>query len=115
MGMVGNHRHSRVLVSAVLFCSLLNAQSPRVHNAAELQAALKKLTVLGSALLVAAHPDDENTAFLATMTQGRLYRAAYLAMTRGEGGQNRMRASRWGVSVNVCGRNSDVQIRVHQH
>ncbi|MBI3006063.1 MAG: PIG-L family deacetylase [Ignavibacteriales bacterium] len=72
----------------VSFISLLTSQEPRVLNSAEIKLALKRLTVLGSSLFVAAHPDDENTAFLATMTQGRLYRAAYLAMTRGEGGQN---------------------------
>ncbi len=63
-------------------------QSPRTLNATELRLALKKLTVLGSVLYVAAHPDDENTAFLAYMAKGRMMRSAYLAVTRGEGGQN---------------------------
>ena len=66
----------------------LEAQTPRALSAAELKIALKRMNVLGSVLFVAAHPDDENTAFLATMAQGRQYRSAYLAMTRGEGGQN---------------------------
>ncbi|MBI3788277.1 MAG: PIG-L family deacetylase, partial [Ignavibacteriales bacterium] len=64
------------------------AQAPRVMDAAELRVALNKLTVLGSVLYVAAHPDDENTAFLAYMANGRYMRTAYLAVTRGEGGQN---------------------------
>jgi len=63
-------------------------QSPRSLNAAELRLAIKKLSVLGSVLFIAAHPDDENTAFLAYMAKGRLMRSAYLAVTRGEGGQN---------------------------
>ena len=63
-------------------------QSPRTLNAAELRLAIKKLNVLGSVLFIAAHPDDENTAFLAYMAKGRLMRSAYLAVTRGEGGQN---------------------------
>jgi LmbE family N-acetylglucosaminyl deacetylase len=63
-------------------------QSPKVLDAAELRIALKKLAVLGSVLYVGAHPDDENTAFLTSMTKGRLTRAGYLSITRGEGGQN---------------------------
>ncbi|MBI4428985.1 MAG: PIG-L family deacetylase [Ignavibacteriales bacterium] len=86
--MVTPGRFPRFVIVLTFFGSLLHGQPPKVMNGAELKLAIKKLTVLGSALFVAAHPDDENTAFLATMTQGRLYRAAYLAMTRGEGGQN---------------------------
>ncbi len=61
---------------------------PAVMNAAETEQALKKLTVLGSALFVAAHPDDENTSMLAYLSGERLVRAAYLSVTRGDGGQN---------------------------
>lgn len=64
------------------------SQSPHVMDAGELALALKKLNVLGSALYIAAHPDDENTAVLATLARGRLIRTAYLSVTRGEGGQN---------------------------
>src|ERR1041384_7164732 len=62
--------------------------APRTTDAAEIQLALQKLTVLGSALQVAAHPDDENTALNAWLANGRLYRTAYLSCTRGDGGQN---------------------------
>jgi len=57
-------------------------------DGADLALALRRLRVLGSALYVGAHPDDENTAFLAYLTQGRLIRTAYLSLTRGDGGQN---------------------------
>lgn len=57
-------------------------------SAAELHHAVQRLSVLGSVLYVAAHPDDENTAFLTAMANGRHLRSAYLSMTRGEGGQN---------------------------
>ena len=57
-------------------------------DAGQLQLALRKLRVLGSALYVAAHPDDENTAFLSYLSSGRLVRAGYLSLTRGDGGQN---------------------------
>jgi LmbE family N-acetylglucosaminyl deacetylase len=49
---------------------------------------LKKLNVLGSVLYVAAHPDDENTRLLAYLAQEKHYRAGYLSLTRGDGGQN---------------------------
>ncbi len=63
-------------------------QPARVKNAAEIKLALDKLNVLGSVLYIAAHPDDENTAFLAYCSSGRLLRTGYLSLTRGDGGQN---------------------------
>lgn len=57
-------------------------------TAAETKLALEKLTVVGSALYVAAHPDDENTAMLAWLSNDRLVRTGYLSLTRGDGGQN---------------------------
>src|SRR5262245_3685781 len=54
----------------------------------EIAHALHRLQSVGSALYVAAHPDDENTALLAWLTHVKGVRAAYLSMTRGDGGQN---------------------------
>jgi LmbE family N-acetylglucosaminyl deacetylase len=54
----------------------------------EIELALHKLNVLGSVLMIAAHPDDENTALLAYCARGRSLRTGYLSLTRGEGGQN---------------------------
>jgi len=80
---------SKFLAISVLLVTVpLDAQPSRIFNAAELKLALQKLNVLGSVLYVAAHPDDENTALLAYLTKGKNYRTAYLAMTRGSGGQN---------------------------
>ena len=39
-------------------------------------------------LYVAAHPDDENTTLLSWLVGERQARAAYLSLTRGDGGQN---------------------------
>ncbi|MDP2996762.1 MAG: PIG-L family deacetylase [Bryobacterales bacterium] len=50
--------------------------------------ALERLNVLGSVMTIAAHPDDENAALLAYVARGRKARAAFLALTRGDGGQN---------------------------
>ncbi|MBL8114884.1 MAG: PIG-L family deacetylase, partial [Acidobacteria bacterium] len=65
------------------------AAAPRsTPDAAGLAKKLAKLRVVGKVLYVAAHPDDENTAFLAWAANGRLVDTAYLSMTRGDGGQN---------------------------
>lgn len=64
------------------------SQSPRPMSASDIREAMDRLATVGSVLYVAAHPDDENTAFLAAMAHGRNVRAAYLSVTRGEGGQN---------------------------
>jgi LmbE family N-acetylglucosaminyl deacetylase len=61
---------------------------PPRQDAAEIRLALRKLQVLASVLYVAAHPDDENTRLIAYLGKGRLADAAYLSMTRGDGGQN---------------------------
>ncbi len=84
--------------SALLVLLLLGvaarAQAPPALNAADVALALKRLSVTGSALYVGAHPDDENTAMLAYLAQGRGVRAAYLSLTRGDGGQNLIGAER---------------------
>lgn len=68
-----------------LFSSFGQSKQP---DAAAIQLKLKKLNVLASVLYVAAHPDDENTRAIAYMGNDRLATAAYLSMTRGDGGQN---------------------------
>jgi LmbE family N-acetylglucosaminyl deacetylase len=79
---------------AVFFLLLLlnnapaRAQRPASPDAAETEAALRKLSVAASVLYVGAHPDDENTALLAYLARGRRVRTAYLSLTRGDGGQN---------------------------
>src|SRR5262249_47389925 len=62
--------------------------SPEQMHASEIQLALQKLNVLGRVLYIAAHPDDENTNLMAFWANGSLYDAAYLSVTRGDGGQN---------------------------
>jgi LmbE family N-acetylglucosaminyl deacetylase len=53
-----------------------------------LQLSLQKLETLGSALYVAAHPDDENTKLIAYLANGAQVDTTYLSLTRGDGGQN---------------------------
>ena len=49
---------------------------------------LKRLNTNASALMIGAHPDDEDTALLAYLARGENARTAYLSLTRGDGGQN---------------------------
>jgi LmbE family N-acetylglucosaminyl deacetylase len=76
----------RRLLTLVL--SLTLATQVVAGDAAELQLALRRLGVVGGALYVAAHPDDENTAMLSWLASERLVRTGYLSVTRGDGGQN---------------------------
>ena len=77
-----------LLIAGVGQPLLLQAQAPKKYNAAEIQQALQKLSVVGSVLYFAAHPDDENTRLIAYLANGRLLNTAYLSLTRGDGGQN---------------------------
>lgn len=57
-------------------------------NTGEILQAMKRLNVVGNVLYVAAHPDDENTLFITWLSKEKMVRAGYIAMTRGDGGQN---------------------------
>jgi LmbE family N-acetylglucosaminyl deacetylase len=49
---------------------------------------IKRIGTTASALMIGAHPDDEDTALLAYLARGEGARTAYLSLTRGDGGQN---------------------------
>jgi LmbE family N-acetylglucosaminyl deacetylase len=49
---------------------------------------LQRLAEDRRVLVIAAHPDDEDTSLLTLMARGYGAEAAYLALSRGEGGQN---------------------------
>ena len=70
------------------FFVLQISNSDAQKSSAEIFSKLKKLDVVGSVLYIAAHPDDENNSFLPFLTNERMYRTAYLSLTRGDGGQN---------------------------
>ncbi len=73
------------LIPLFLVCFHL---SKAQNNSAETYIQLKKLNVLGSVLYIGAHPDDENNTLLPYLAKEKLYRTAYLSLTRGDGGQN---------------------------
>jgi LmbE family N-acetylglucosaminyl deacetylase len=70
------------------FINNIIAQTAPPADRVTIEQELKKLPVLGSVLYIAAHPDDENTRLLAYLAQEKHYRTGYLALTRGDGGQN---------------------------
>lgn len=79
-----------LLAASLLLAAVAHAdpRPPDALDAAQMRLALQRLQVAGSALYVAAHPDDENTSVITWLVQGRKVRTAYLSMTRGDGGQN---------------------------
>lgn len=72
----------------VVSVSNLVAQKPDKPSSSEIYHDLQKLNFLGTALYVAAHPDDENTSLISYLSNEANARTVYLSMTRGDGGQN---------------------------
>jgi LmbE family N-acetylglucosaminyl deacetylase len=72
----------------LLAAAALPAGQQRFAGMPAIRSSLDRLRNTASVLMIAAHPDDENTALLAWLARGRKVRAAYLSLTRGEGGQN---------------------------
>ncbi len=78
-----------ISVFALLFLvSSLEAQEPERWNSGDIYHGIEKLNFLGSALYIAAHPDDENTGMISYLSNHVKANTAYLSLTRGDGGQN---------------------------
>lgn len=82
-------------LAALVACFLLGSGSlpaqlvpPSTGGAAELDRLLQRLASSGRVLVIGAHPDDEDTRLLALVARGYGADAAYLSLSRGEGGQN---------------------------
>lgn len=91
-----------LLLAFVVLCgqvSVVNYADTRPaaedRGAGGLALALRRLQTIGSALHIAAHPDDESTELLAYLARGQGVRAAYLSLNRGEGGQNSIGPELW--------------------
>ncbi len=76
----------------VITSTVVTAQENRLGNQPTSSGAIydkiEKLGFLGSALFIAAHPDDENTRLISWLENDKKARTAYLSLTRGDGGQN---------------------------
>lgn len=85
-----------VFSAAAIAAALLTGAPPALaqstvvpeRGAAALGSVLAGLGTTGRVLTIAAHPDDEDTQFIAWLTRGRHVETAYLSLTRGDGGQN---------------------------
>jgi len=77
-----------LLLSCFVLLSGFVWAQPSQSSSSAILLKMKKLNVLGSALYVAAHPDDENTRLIGYLSNEALVNTAYLALTRGDGGQN---------------------------
>lgn len=86
--MKNNYKAFLLFVLTACFIQTGFAQKPEKWTSADIHHAMKKLNVLGSALYVAAHPDDENTRLISHLSNGLYMNTAYLSLTRGDGGQN---------------------------
>jgi LmbE family N-acetylglucosaminyl deacetylase len=83
----------RILLAAALLTSAvapLAAQTTltEYEGASALGLALRRVGMTKRVLMIGAHPDDEDTQFLASLALGQGADVAYLSLTRGEGGQN---------------------------
>ncbi|MCB9053646.1 MAG: PIG-L family deacetylase [Lewinellaceae bacterium] len=83
-----NWRHLILPALIALISIQLPAQAPKRWTSADIHKAIQKLNFLGSALYVAAHPDDENQRLISYLSNEVNATTTYLAMTRGDGGQN---------------------------
>lgn len=86
-----NQRMKKTSLFSILFLSVsisVFAQKPQKLTSNQIYEKIQKLNFLGTALYVAAHPDDENTRLIAYLSNQIKARTGYLSLTRGDGGQN---------------------------
>lgn len=82
-------RHIWVFLGCSLFLfNVSKAQTPKKSSPTDIYHAVQKLNFLGTALYIAAHPDDENTRLISYLSNNVHARTGYLSLTRGDGGQN---------------------------
>jgi len=65
----------------VVLAHPLSSQEIKHYSASDIYEELEKFNFLGSALYLAAHPDDENTRLISYMSNHLHARTAYLSMT----------------------------------
>src|SRR5260221_11450291 len=84
-----NPRIRLLAVAASMLISLpVSTRATDPQSASTILQELRSFREMGSVLYIAAHPDDENTRLIASLSCGRGYRTGYLSIARGDGGQN---------------------------
>ncbi|OYU64980.1 MAG: LmbE family protein [Cytophagaceae bacterium BCCC1] len=76
------------LLVLLFYCMEIIQAQPKALSSSEIYQNIQKLNTVGNAMYIAAHPDDENTLLIAWLSKEKKVRTAYMAMTRGDGGQN---------------------------
>ncbi|HVT39759.1 MAG TPA: PIG-L family deacetylase [Gemmatimonadaceae bacterium] len=80
-------RRWAALLLTVVATAPLAAHSQE-RGAVALDQSVRGLSVTARVLMIAAHPDDEDTNLITWLVRGRQVETAYLSLTRGDGGQN---------------------------
>src|ERR1043165_6476676 len=81
-------QRSFVRVAAVLAATFALPPVLGAQGIASLDQAIAGLSNPMRVLVIAAHPDDEDTQLITWLARGRHVETAYLSLTRGDGGQN---------------------------
>ena len=81
-------KNTLFILSFLLISSAIYSQKPKKLNSNQIYEKIQKLNFLGTALYIAAHPDDENTRLISYLSNHVKARTGYLSLTRGDGGQN---------------------------
>jgi len=98
--MIRSFLKMRSLCAALILLSLLTpaavrAQSMDGTGLVATGLLLRQMDGVKRVLMIAAHPDDEDTSLLTTLARGWGAETGYLALTRGDGGQNLIGPELW--------------------
>jgi LmbE family N-acetylglucosaminyl deacetylase len=80
--------HFRRWVSLAGLISTASLAQAQDRGAPQLDQLVRGMATTARVLVIAAHPDDEDTQAIAWLARGRHVETAYLSLTRGDGGQN---------------------------
>jgi LmbE family N-acetylglucosaminyl deacetylase len=79
---------SLLLLTLFALPALAQLEPPSTGGVVKLDQELRMLGHYKRVLMIGAHPDDEDTELLTVLVRGMGAEAAYLSLSRGEGGQN---------------------------
>jgi len=85
-----------VLACASEVAAQFRVAPPPEHGNVAFELALRRASTPATALVVLAHPDDEDNGLVAALARGMGARVVVCTATRGEGGQNEIGPELWG-------------------